>query len=145
MTFGAGRGRGAALLVPHVCRGRCHMAHSFLLRPATQHVLPPPHPQASGGALCLGNARRGQEIRSQQSHKSYRPLAVMAFRLTRQAWAQMQQRAPLVAPLLAGRGQAGAAGVGGCALPSRACYALPTAAAGAPSVQRIWGPALRHS
>lgn len=29
---------------------------------------------------------RGQNISSQQSHKSYRPLTVLSFRLTRQAW-----------------------------------------------------------
>lgn len=37
---------------------------------------------------------RGQNIRSSQSHKSYRPLAVLVFRLIRQSWRELARRLP---------------------------------------------------
>jgi hypothetical protein len=38
--------------------------------------------------------RRGQDIASRQSHKSYRPLTILVFRLTRQAWGLLTALAP---------------------------------------------------
>lgn len=45
----------------------------------------------------MADAHRGQNIQSEQSHKSFRPLAVLAFRLIRQAWQALPDawRAPV--------------------------------------------------
>lgn len=45
---------------------------------------------------------RGQDIVSDQSHKSYRPLTVLVFRLTRQAWSALP---PAVTRAVAGESQ----------------------------------------
>lgn len=43
---------------------------------------------------------RGQDITSSQSHKSYRPLTILAFRLTHQAWKLLTAAMPGIIQLL---------------------------------------------
>jgi hypothetical protein len=49
--------------------------------------------------LCVA-AHRGQDITSSQSHKSYRPLTVLAFRLTHRFWGLVTAAAPGITKLL---------------------------------------------
>jgi len=43
---------------------------------------------------CAPTSFRGQNITSQQSHKSYRPITVLMFRWTRQAWSFLKVLVP---------------------------------------------------
>jgi len=63
-------------------------------RPATCACRVPPraiHPQPLRGSWC-----RGQAITSPSSHKSYRPITVLAFRLTRRAWMRLVRQLPWI-------------------------------------------------
>jgi hypothetical protein len=66
--------------------------------------LPPPLTGALPGRLLppaplLMSRPRGQAISSKHSHKSYRPLTVLAYRLTRQGWVLLTWVVPPLAAL----------------------------------------------
>jgi hypothetical protein len=58
-------------------------------------------PQLTLHFLAIGLVCRGQDITSSQSHKSYRPLTVLAFRLTHRTWCLLTAAVPGISQLLA--------------------------------------------
>lgn len=76
---------------------------------AATSSIPAPHCQTT--TTTNRPSSRGQTISSNQSHKSYRPLTVLAFRWTRQAWVLLSRLVPPLAVLP--HGAAPSAGTGG--------------------------------
>lgn len=81
---------------PKQTPGWCYVGVCFRTSPAAAVCFS----GTSTEQLCVAAVRRGQDIASSQSHKSYRPFTVLAFRLTHRFWGLITAAAPGITQLL---------------------------------------------